>query len=288
MRLLVGIDGSKYSAAAVEHCMKCSWSKETVIELFTVIDVGATFFDKKNVSDFRQEAESVLGKEAERLAKAHPDIEIRTIVKEGSAKELILEECRGRDIDLVVLGTHGRTAISRLLMGSVSQGVLNNASCSVRIVRNIDDSFDGPVLIAMDTTTASRAMIERLASYQWSPTEKFVIASIVPTFALQASIDPSGSFATYLPQIIEQARKEAKAATEFATKTLKDKLKEPSFEIEMPSGDAREQIFRIAEDSHCSMILLGSHNRNILDRAIIGSVSEGVALHANCTVEIVR
>jgi nucleotide-binding universal stress UspA family protein len=55
-----------------------------------------------------------------------------------------------------------------------------------------------------------------------------------------------------------------------------------------PVGDAREILLDEARAWGVDLIILGSHGRNRLDRLVLGSVSESVALYANCSVEVIR
>ncbi len=66
-----------------------------------------------------------------------PDLKypVDTLLRRGFAPEAIMETAEERDADLIVMGTHGRTGLSRLLMGSVAENVLPRASCPVLIVK---------------------------------------------------------------------------------------------------------------------------------------------------------
>jgi nucleotide-binding universal stress UspA family protein len=69
-----------------------------------------------------------------------------------------------------------------------------------------------------------------------------------------------------------------------------EKLRSAGFKVtsSVEEGDARDAILNYAERWHADLIVVGSHGRKGLDRFLIGSVSEAVARHARCSVEIVR
>lgn len=69
------------------------------------------------------------------ILKKVPDADFSPIVKSGDARTLVLEEAQARKADLTVLGTHGRTALNRFLVGSVAEWVLSHATNDVLIVR---------------------------------------------------------------------------------------------------------------------------------------------------------
>jgi len=77
-----------------------------------------------------------LKKEINRLSDDSSDIEISSYVKRGVPSEEVLREQEEKDIDLIVMASHGRTGISRILIGSVAEKVMRGAKCPVMLVRN--------------------------------------------------------------------------------------------------------------------------------------------------------
>lgn len=77
-----------------------------------------------------------LKKEINRLSDDSSDVEISIYVKRGVPSEEVLREQEEKDIDLIVMASHGRTGISRILIGSVAEKVMRGAKCPVMLVRN--------------------------------------------------------------------------------------------------------------------------------------------------------
>ncbi len=73
--------------------------------------------------------------ELRKLQPPDPNVAVEYALEEGNAVEAILEAARQRGCDLIVLGTHGRTGLGRLLMGSVAEQVMRKAPCPVLTVR---------------------------------------------------------------------------------------------------------------------------------------------------------
>ncbi|MBX9694695.1 MAG: universal stress protein, partial [Cyanobacteria bacterium] len=159
----------------------------------------------------------------------------------------------------------------------------------VRIVRDKTgsetDTEADTIIVAIDHSNCSRAVIERICKYKWPANSKFTLCSVVPDFSAVLALDPSGSSAIPLR---EKRHHEAEQLISDATTKLSTALDNPVVETKILTGNAKEQILSLATASHCSMIFLGSHSRGVLTRAILGSVSEAVATHADCTVEVVR
>ncbi|MDO8721285.1 MAG: universal stress protein [Syntrophales bacterium] len=77
-----------------------------------------------------------LKKEINRLSDDSSDVEISSYVKLGVPSEEVLREQEEKDIDLIVMASHGRTGISRILIGSVAEKVMRGAKCPVMLVRS--------------------------------------------------------------------------------------------------------------------------------------------------------
>ena len=104
----------------------------------------ATAVPMGGLTDYYDEADKMAKKFAEDAVKSaadllqnkHPALFITTAVINGSPRKVILNEAEEFGADLIVVGSHGRGAIERFLLGSVSQAVALHAKCSVEIVRN--------------------------------------------------------------------------------------------------------------------------------------------------------
>jgi nucleotide-binding universal stress UspA family protein len=80
-----------------------------------------------------EEAERLVSRTANALRST--ELEVETTMRRGDPRKEVIEEAEAWHADLIVLGSHGRTGVKRLLMGSVSEGVMRHAPCSVEVVR---------------------------------------------------------------------------------------------------------------------------------------------------------
>jgi nucleotide-binding universal stress UspA family protein len=139
MRIILAIDGSKHSFAAVDSVARRPWPKGTEVKIVHVIEPPPVPFNDAEVSAelfvrARRVFEAALSQFKER-----DDLRVSTLVLEGSAKQKITEEAEEWQADLIVVGSHGYKAFQRMLLGSVSHAVAQHAKCSVEIVRsNVD------------------------------------------------------------------------------------------------------------------------------------------------------
>ena len=143
MRILVGVDESACSAAAVDYIRHVPWpDKSSVVAIMAVPPVVMAFpeaammmavqLDEVQRQQMLEAARKAQSVEAD-LAAAGLKAESRAV--SGDPRDVLVEACRTEHADLVVLGSHGRTGIKKLLMGSVASHVVTHAPCSVLIVR---------------------------------------------------------------------------------------------------------------------------------------------------------
>ena len=134
-RILVAVDGSNNSDMAVEQALSLATTCSSKLFAITVIDAypkqieGAPGVTEK----VEREAKEILKKAEEKsVAK---NIPCETILRTGrQPHECIVEEARKKGVDLIVMGTHGRTGLKKLLMGSVAQKVIGYTPCPVMVV----------------------------------------------------------------------------------------------------------------------------------------------------------
>lgn len=139
-RILVAVDGSYTSSLALHEAFKLAKETKAQLHLVHVIDVTPAVAGGLNPETFcrmiREEGDDLLNKAAELAAQA--GVEADTALLEQIRRKFskaIAKEARRWEADLIVMGTHGRIGIVRLVLGSVAEGVLHIAPVPVLLVR---------------------------------------------------------------------------------------------------------------------------------------------------------
>ena len=147
MKILLAIDNSPFSNAATDEVLTEFRPADTEVHVLSVVDtakllppmdgygVHAMFVEEVSaiMEEWRNEARQVVANSIKKLASA--GFKATAVVMEGEVKVCILEYAEDWKPDLIVLGSHSRKGLERLLLGSVSDAILRHADCSVRIVR---------------------------------------------------------------------------------------------------------------------------------------------------------
>ena len=142
MKILLPVDGSSASHAAVEEITQRPWPTPSVVRVICAVPPyvppAVEFVPAAATLDDIQQQEKA---EAERLAReageriASPGLSVETVVRDGDPRTAIVKEAEEWGADLIMMGSHGRTGLTRLLLGSVAQAVVAHAPCSVEVVR---------------------------------------------------------------------------------------------------------------------------------------------------------
>jgi len=153
MKILLAIDGSKFSHEAVDKIARMQFSSQTevrIISVFhnsfwpTVLEEAVTGgvmdkFYEEAIYLARKSAEDIVKDAAQVINAKSSSLSVTTIAVDGSPKKAILDEAETYGADLIVVGSQGNNAISRFMLGSVSHFVSLYAHCSVMIVRKRGD-----------------------------------------------------------------------------------------------------------------------------------------------------
>ena len=151
-RILIAIDGSISSMHTIDYAISIAMKNNSQLVILYVIDVykypylpssiilAPTFGSEKYLEE-RNEAEKQMNKIKEKYKqKTKNNIdskELKTEIVEGakSAATTIMEYAESENIDLIIIGSRGRTSFKKLLLGSVTSDIIKNAHCAVLVIR---------------------------------------------------------------------------------------------------------------------------------------------------------
>ncbi len=295
MRVLLAIDPSTGSQQVVNEAATRPWPTGTTICVLSMVDMGRWEGLPTLIEDEKHAARVLVETAAEKLER--PGVKVFSDSQLGYPKKAIPDFAREWKADLVMVGSRGLGAVSRFFLGSVAQAILRSAPCSVEIVRSA--SADSPasshamkILLATDGSECSEIAVRSVAKRPWPAGSEIKVISVRELLTLQNAATVSSPCPIYpeslLNEILEDARKRAEKAVAHARHVLTGKGLRVCDGPGTPVGDAREILLDEARAWGVDLIVLGSHGRHGFDRLVLGSVSESVALYADCSVEVIR
>jgi len=146
MKILLAVDGSPCSNAAVDEVARKLLPEGSEIKIISVVEpiiepVAQNWALPENYYDQMEEfaegrANQAIGRAADQLKSAFTKgVAVDSVIVKGFPKEALIDEADRWGADLIVVGSHGYRGITRFLIGSVSQAIASHANCSVEIVR---------------------------------------------------------------------------------------------------------------------------------------------------------
>lgn len=290
MKLLVAIDSSASSNAVISEIAARRWPEGTMVRILSVVgSVGAYsgIPDIEPLVNAETEAAKALVKSAvDRLTSR--GLEAFWVVTEGNPRMAIVDYARAWAPDFVFIGSHGHGGLTRFFLGSVAKTVLRHVPCSVGILR----PFTGDrlakvgmnILLATDGSKYSEAAVRSVAERPWPKRTKIKLVSVIDTPDIV--IDPLYGVAEVIDYADEIKKEMAQEALSAAGSILNSAgLKSAGVAL---VGDAKARIIDEAKEWGADLIVVGAQGRGGIDRILQGSVSEAVAIHAHCSVEVIR
>lgn len=291
MKVLVAVDNSPSFETILAAVVNRSWPARTTFCVLNVVNLQRFERLPALIEDATREGERLVEEGAKRISGAgyeafpktspgHPRSDISCFAKEWGA-------------DSILVGSHGHGAVGRFLLGSVAQGVLRTAPCSVEIVRTVTKaSSPRKVLLATDGSDCSVGAAHAVAAQLWPQGSIFKVLSVEELMTVNNQMEAASLSAVYPASLLEELTTQARDQARSAVQTAKDILTGAGLALDagtsIPLGDPRGVILDTAKEWGADLIVLGSHGRRGLDRFLLGSVSEAVAIHAACSVQVIR
>lgn len=314
MKILIAYDGSDCADAALDDLRRAGLPREVEALVVSVAEVwlpppppssqeilaGAGEVavnvpdDVKTVytkgSHALEEAQAQAERACERLQSDFPGWKVRAEASYGSPAWDLIMKADEWGPDLIVVGSHGRSALGRLVLGSVSQKIVTEARCSVRVARRGRlDEPDAPVrvIVAVDGSGGSQRAVMEVASRAW-PANSEVRVIVVNDPLLPTLV---GRLIPPVAKWIEDTNK--------VDHTWVHKIAEESVGVlgaaglnvssSIVEGDPKRVLVAESEKWGADSIFVGSTGfSSRFARFMLGSVSSAVVARAHCSVEVVR
>jgi len=263
---LVASDNSEYSKHAIREAIRlakiCSSKLITVSVVKTNLEFDTVLpqlVEKEEQAALRH-LEAVR-KQAERQG---VDCEIVVSLSEEPYQDII-DRAINKKADMIVMGTHGKTGIIRLMMGSVTAKVIGHAPCNVLVLPLGSTLECKNILVATDGSKYSDAAASEAIGMAQRCGSSLTVVSVASS-----------------EEEIESAHKNVHGVSAVAEQEgLRTALV-------VTKGKPYDAILKIALRKKADIIILGSHGRTGLERLLMGSVTERVIGHATAAVLVVK
>ena len=276
LRLLVGVDLTERSRNAFSRALVLAGAGGGSL---TLLHVTSAELPQKLVAAHDSFATDVLEEHTLR-ARAEGVGSIAKVIAHGRDYEMIIEQARKDDSDLIILGTHRPSSVLQDMLGTTVDRVLRLGGIPLLLARRKAEHAYASIVVAIDFSPASRRALEKVL--RWFPQARIT--------AVTAYGSPRRSLLTN-----DDAARESVAETQRLA--LKGFLAEivqslgPGHAADVSRvvplvqhGWAEDVILRTVEESKPDLVVIGTHARGGLEHAVLGSVAEWVLTEAPCDV----
>jgi len=294
MKILVAIDHSEASEAVIKEIAARPWPPNSRIEVLNVLEYAHLWTVSQTYEEAWQDSTALIERAVEELRGR--GVEANPLMLPGDARTVILDRAKETQADLVFVGSNGASGLAKFFLGRVAASVVSHAPCSVETVRTHRNETEGKlpgvhkILLATDGSEFSERAARSIAERPWLAGTEIEVLSVVELHlgATQALFEPPFVENDQLELQRAQSMKRAEEAVASAVEILAKAFPKVEESISVLLDGPKTVIINEAERWDADLIVLGSHGHRGIERFLLGSVSEGVALHAKCSVEVIR
>jgi len=284
-RILCPTDFSDFSERAYDYAISLARHYNVELYLLHVVRPVIIGYPEYAVPDsvtqfygeLREHAEEQLREFAK--ARAIGGVQAKVTVEEGVVTETILDFSRKNEIDMIVMGTHGRRGFQRLTLGSVTERVLRRAKCPVLAVRRPAHDFVAPgnttepvhlrkILFCSDFSECSERALQYALSLATEYKSELSLLHVLE----------------HPPSETERGVEEARIHHVLAGKVPEEARAGGKIKTVVRAGKPYEEIIKLAEQEQTDLIVVGVRGRNALDLALFGSTTHRVLQLGPCPV----
>jgi len=269
--ILVPIDGSDPAEVAAEEAIEIARRFDASLSLLAVLETPESAHSSVGTEPDRDDLDEQVERAIERI-EAHAveaGVPHETLIERGIPHDVISATVSDRDAEMVAMGTHGRTGVERILLGSVTERVLRTSSVPVLTAHERDDVgvFDDILVPTDGSTTADRAADHALALAERDGATVHAL-SVVDVQAMASGLDMGAG----LPGVVETLTDQR----EDAVAAVRDRAEDRGIDCETAvlEGGPVKAIGDYVDDNGIDIVTMGTHGHSGIERLLLGSVAE--------------
>jgi len=307
MKILIGYDGSECADAALEDLKHAGLDTEADVLVMCVADVfvppptdevddtfPVTMPEGVKRAHERarhklEEAQDLAKRVGEQIKSQFPNWKVDAQAEADSPAWALLRKADDWKPDLIIMGARGHSVFGgRLILGSISQRVLYEAHCSVRVGRGPYKNPDKPVrlLIGVDSSSDSNAAVDAVCVRHWPRGTEVGLLVVVDT-VMPLSSNPAEPAAMKWIEVEDESNW-AQVREIFEPSAQRIRNAGLHAEVLIRRGNPADEILQEAHTWGADCIFVGAKGTRGIDRLLLGSVSSAVSSRAHCSVEVVR
>lgn len=290
-KLLVPLDGSKTAENVLPYARFLAARLRLATELLSVVELPLSAAAEKALylDLIVERAVAVSQEYLNRIAKTFGDASVTVCVEKGNPEELILARAERGTRTLTAMATHGRSGITRWLLGSVAEKILREARNPLFLVRAKEGAKTegqaalNSIIVPLDGSALAERILPHVIDLAKAMNLKIIL---IQAFTLKQIIH---TYKDYIPDFAALQKSTESGASRYL-EGKEQQLKGAGLDVSSiaAEGEAAETILELARGAPDSLLAMCTHGESGIRRWMLGSVTEKVVRHIGNPVLAIR
>ena len=286
-RIVVATDGSSQARAAVATVLAVPWPAETHVRAVIARRLRAPYRRSILLSALDPSADDGAARVGRPLAQRWPSVE--AVVVDKAAVEGILHEAERFRADLIAVGWRGHGTARRLLMGSVSRGVVRGAKCAVLVVRQRPRRVRR-IVIGFDASPNAQRAVQLVAKLVAPPDGCVTLVTVAELLAPTSHGPSVGGIRSTIAREVRRINAEGARAATRALNRAAAELERSGWRTrtQLRTGEPLRELMAAVGTEDPQLLVVGTRGTSGVRQLLLGSVAEGVLNRSRVPVLLAR
>ncbi len=289
--VLVATDFSEYSKVALDISLSASRCMKTKLYVLHTIEKFPHDYRHLLSGTAHADMKQKLEEDAIDKIKAMIPVEIMgkgdiiPMVRFGKPFLETMQVVKENNVDLLVIGTHGRAGVDRVMLGSVAERIVRKAGCPVMVIKGIKYTGFKRIIVPIDFSDCSRKALEYAIATARAHNSRLTILHIYEKSFVEPYVNAANS-EEKADEIMKEIERVNETKYDEFLKTVD--LNGVEYEKLLKKGIAETDIVEIAMEQQANLIVMGTHGRSGIKHILIGNTAEEVVRTVHCDIIIVK
>jgi nucleotide-binding universal stress UspA family protein len=286
-RILLAVDGSAHARAALAAVLRGPWPEGSRLRAVSARQMRGPHQRSIVLTSLDRRADDAADQARRALARRWPDAE--AVVVNSAPINGILAEATKFRADMIGVGWRGYGPVRRLLMGSVSRGVVRGAHCAVLVVRRAP-AHVRDIVLAIDGSSNARRAVSLVAKFAPARDGHVTIVQAVELLVPTSRGPTIGGIRDSIARGLKRINAQRSEAAKRELSRAAEELKRAGWRTrtEMRNGEPLREVMDAVSTAEAHLVVIGARGTSGVRHLLLGSVAEGVLNRSPVPVLLVR
>jgi nucleotide-binding universal stress UspA family protein len=287
LRVVVGTDDSSQARAALATVVAVPWPDETHVRAVIARQGRPPYSRSILLTTLDQRADESAARARRTLAQRWPSAE--AVVVDKTPVDGILHEAERFRADLIAVGWRGHGTAKRLLMGSVSRGVVRRAKCAVLVVRQRPLRVRR-IVIGFDASPNAQRAVELVARLVAPPDGRVTLVTVAESLTPSSPGPAIGGIRSTIAHEVRRINAESARVAKKALNRAAAELERSGWRTrtQLCTGEPLRELMTAVDDAEPQLLVVGARGTGGVRHLLLGSVAEGVLNRSHVPVLLAR